>query len=339
MRKYLIGVFMVIVSILFSAETMLAEARTPAVGFQAEAQLPENQINKEVSYFHIGVKAKEEVTLHVRLDNSTEKEVTLFPTICAAKTNSLGVVEYTTKQGRIGEKGQETIEAIATIKEKEIKLAPKETYDLKIQVKMPEKEFQGLRAGAIRLLQKETEKQTGNVRNQFAREIGIILESSSPEEIATSLAIKKAEAGQLNARNVVDISVDNPQAKFCTLTELKGEIKEKKTGKVIAKSTLNQAKLAPTAIFKFPVRLAGKEFEAGNYIATLSAKEGNKTWHLEKEFTITKKESKTFNQSDVEIKHTPSFLDRYWLSLLILLSLFLVCVLLSFYVIWKRSKH
>lgn len=338
MRKYLVGFFFIFVSFLFSAGTVLAEESGPTVGFQAEAQLPDNQLNKEVSYFHIGVKPKENVSLHVRLDNPTEKEVTLFPMICAAKTNGLGVVEYSTKQGKVGEKGQETIESIATIKEKEIKLAPKETYDLEIQVKMPEKEFQGIRAGAIRLLQKETEEQTGNVRNQFAREIGIVLESSSPDAIASNLTIKQAEAGQVNARNVVEIMIDNPQAKFCSLTELKGEIKEKESGDVITETTLSQAKLAPTTTFEFPVPFAGKAFKAGTYVATFSAKEGDKNWKLEKEFTITEKESEAYNQSDVQIKVTPSFVERYWISLLVLLLVFLVCVFLSFYLIWKRSK-
>ena len=339
MRKYLVGFCLIFLSFLFSTGTVLAEESGLTVGFQAEAQLPENQLNKEVSYFHIGGKPKENVTLHVRLDNPTEKEVTVLPTICAAKTNGLGVVEYTTKQGKKGEKGQETIEAIATIKEKEIKLAPKETYDLEIQVKMPEKEFQGIQAGAIRLLQKETEKQTGNVRNQFAREIGIVVESSSPEAIASKLIIKEAKAGQVNARNVVEIVIDNPQGKFCSLTELKGEIKEKKTGEVITETTLSQAKLAPTSTFEFPVPFAGKAFEAGTYVATFRAKEGDKTWELEKEFTLTEKESETYNQTDVEVKVTPSFAERYWLSLLVLLLVSLVCIFLSFYLIWKRSKR
>lgn len=65
------------------------------------------------------------MTLHVQVNNPTVKEVIVIPSIHRAKTNSIGVVEYTNSSEKCEIQGQENIEEVATIKEKEINLNPK----------------------------------------------------------------------------------------------------------------------------------------------------------------------------------------------------------------------
>lgn len=322
-RFFKISLFAVF-SILLSTSIVFSAEDVPTIGFQAEAQLPENQLNKEVSYFHVGVNPNDQMTLHVQVSNPTEKEVTVIPAIHRAKTNSVGVVEYTNNSEKSETQGQANIEEVATIKEKEINLNPKETYDLEIHVSVP-KEFKGIQAGAIRLLQKDSGEQTGNVRNQFAREIGLILESISSEAISSSLTLNKVNAGQVNARNTFLLSIENNQPKFTSLTKLKGVIKEKGSDKTIAEASIKEAKLAPDNVFEFPVSLNGKEFKEGKYIAIFSAKEDKKKWNLEKEFTVTTKESEKLNESDVLIKHNSSFIEKY-ARVIILIILFLLVI-------------
>lgn len=334
MRKGLLLLLSVMMSMFLPMNVVFAEDSVPTVGFQAEAQLPEIQVNKDVSYFDVGVKPNEKFTLHVKVENPTDKEVTVIPSIHRAKTNGGGVVEYLTKSEKIGANAQANIEEIATINEKEINLKPKEIYDLKIEVNMPNKELEGIQAGAIQLLQKDSEEQTGNVHNQFAREIGLILESSSPEKIDSKLTLNQVTAGQVNARNAVLMSIENSQPKFTVLTDLKGVIQEKDSGKKVAETSINEGKLAPNEFFDFPVSLDGKEFEEGTYMAIFTAKEGEKTWKLEKEFTVTNQESEKLNQSDVTIR--PSFIEQYGVIIVILVLLLLLLVLLL--ILNKKNK-
>lgn len=137
-------------STLFPKNLVYSQESTPTFGFDAQAQLPANQMDSKVSYFHVGAHPNEAFDLTVTLTNSTDKEIHLLPGIYRAKTNVAGTVEYTQKTTKLEAGAQANIEDIATIQEDEIILPPRGTYDCKIHVQMPEKTFSGIQAGAIR---------------------------------------------------------------------------------------------------------------------------------------------------------------------------------------------
>lgn len=319
------------ISVFAQTHRACAAETTPAIGFSAEAQLPENQVNQQVTYFDVGMSPKEETTLHVKLTNATDKEVTIEPAINRARTNAIGVIEYNEKSKKITSKGQANIEDLAKISEKEIKLAPKTDYDLKIQVKMPEKELQGVQAGAIYLLQKGSSEEKGNIKNQYAREIGLILQSSDPNKLDSHLTLSKATAGQMNARNTALLTLENDQPKFMKLTAVHATMKKKGTDKVLYETKQEKMTIAPNTTFDFPISLDGNEFESGVYVATFQAKEGTKTWNLSKEFTVKAKDSKQLNQTDAVLQNKPSFFDHYkWAILIGLLMLIIIVVLIVY---------
>lgn len=90
--------------ILFCLAAFVAMLLTPAVhvfgselNFAAKAQLPDNQVHTDVSYFDIKMDRGAKQTLHVDLRNDTENEVEVDVGIASATTNINGVVEYSPK--------------------------------------------------------------------------------------------------------------------------------------------------------------------------------------------------------------------------------------------------
>ena len=86
---------------IFCIAAFVAMLMTPAahvfaseLNFAAKAQMPDNQVNKGVSYFDIKMDQGAKQALHVDLRNDTEKEVAVDVGIASATTNINGVVEY-----------------------------------------------------------------------------------------------------------------------------------------------------------------------------------------------------------------------------------------------------
>lgn len=319
---------------------VFAADEAPAIGFSAEAQLPTNQVDSQVSYFNVGLKPNEEETLHVKLTNTTDKEITIEPAVNRARTNAIGVIEYNEKSKKVTANAQSNIEDLATISEKEIKLAPKAEYDLNIQVKMPDKELSGVQAGAIYLLQKGNDTEKGNIKNQFAREIGLLLQSSDPNTLDSHLSLTKATASQMNARNTTLLTLENNQPKFMKLTDVHATMKKKGADKVLYETKQKNMTIAPNTQFDFPISLEGNEFQPGTYVASFQSKEGNKTWQFTKEFTVTNQESKQLNQTDAVLQNKPSFIDQYKWAILLGMVLLIIIVGLVIYLarLKKQAK-
>ncbi|MCH1976465.1 DUF916 and DUF3324 domain-containing protein [Enterococcus hirae] len=337
MKKKMIGYLTLVTvwcSILLPKPLVYAQESSPSFGFDAQAQIPEKQIDSKVSYFHVGAQPNEVFDLIVTLTNATDKEIHLIPGIYRAKTNIAGTVEYTKKTTKLEAGAQENIEEIATIQEDEIILPARGTYDCKIHVQMPEKAYTGIQAGAIRFLKKNTEQPKGNVNNQFAREIGLILESSNPEKLPTKLNLPKVQAGQMNGRNAALVEIENNQPKFVSLKNVTGKIQKKGKQKIIAQGTQSEVTIAPNTRFSLPISIP--VFEAGTYVARITAKEGAKKWTFEKEFTITKEKSKQYNQTDVSLKSKLSFFEKYKWMIITIFSLIVIDLFL--FLVWIHLK-
>lgn len=313
------------------------ESQKGAISFSAEARLPENQINKNVTYFDLQMSPNQEEKIYVHLTNTSSQEVKIKPAINRARTNPIGVIEYNKKSEKLSSNAQANIEDIAKIDAKEIKLAANEQYDLEIKIKMPSKKLEGVQAGAIYLLQESKDDTKGNIKNQYAREIGLILQSSDPKKIDSELSFTKVTAGQMNYRNSILLDLDNSKPKFMKLKDISATIKKKGNDKVLHEVKQPNMTIAPNTKFTFPISLNSDEYKSGKYIVTFSANEGEKKWNLSKELTIDSKEGKELNNKDVLVQNKPSFWQQNkWMILIIAL---LVIVIISLLIVNKKNKN
>ncbi|PAB00291.1 DUF916 and DUF3324 domain-containing protein [Enterococcus canintestini] len=295
-----------------------AENSAPAqdIQFIAHAQLPKNQVSTNVSYFDLQMEPKQEQTVHVDVTNTSAKKVTLETSFHQGSTNSAGVIEYKQTPTSVNQDPNKSIEKIVTVREKEITLAPKESKDIPIHIVMPKAALKGIQIGAIRLLQKNTETTKGNIQNQFAREIGVVLQSSDPAKIPSQLTLSHAKADQINARNVVVEQIENAQPKLIALKNIKATVTKAGSTKVLYQAKQTQASVAPNSAMSYPISLNGDAFKPGKYVATFEAKEGTHTWKLTKNFTVKAATSKNLNATDVLVQSKPSFFQQYkWIVL------------------------
>ncbi|PQF25757.1 DUF916 and DUF3324 domain-containing protein [Enterococcus mundtii] len=297
------------------------------IPFLVSTQLPDNQINKQVSYFDLQMEPKQEQTLHLKIENISDQTITLETSLYQGNTNSIGVIEYDKSIKGLANNAQVNIEDLAKIAENKIKISPKQTHELQVKIKMPEKELSGITIGAIRVVQNNEENKEGNIQNNFAREVGLVLQSSDPEKIPSELKFLDAQAEQVNARNVFTEKIQNPKPKLVRLTNLKAVISKEGNQEVIYQANQQEGSIAPNTVLNYRIPLDGKSLLPGAYVATFEADEGAQHWKLTRRFTIKSNTSKKLNQTDILIKSKPSFFAQYkWMIITgcILLGVILV---------------
>ncbi|MBG9456987.1 cell wall anchor protein [Lysinibacillus sphaericus] len=299
--------------------------------------IPDNQIDKQKSYFNLSMKPNQKQTLTIQLKNNTDEDVVIEPIIHSATTNINGVVEY----GPTSAESDSTLpyelgDLIET--EKEVTIPAKGSKDLQLHVTMPEEEFDGILAGGITLQEKKVasknteEPNKGvSIENKYAYVVGITLQETV-EVVKQDLQLHDVKAGQVNARNVINATLQNPTATYLNRFEVDAKVMEKGKKEVLYEAKKQDMQMAPNSNFKYPIPLNGEKFKTGTYTLHVKAKSSKESWEFEKDFTIKAEEVKQFNATDVSIEG-PNYL-AYLVGLLILLVAGLL-----FYIFYSKKKQ
>ncbi|MCQ6336230.1 MULTISPECIES: DUF916 and DUF3324 domain-containing protein [Bacillus cereus group] len=329
MKKYTLWTLLGVLMINLVWLTPFASASK--FNFGVYTVIPDNQIDKQKSYFNLKMEPKQKQTLTIQLKNDTEKDVVIEPKIHSATTNLNGVIEYgPTKNKRDSSLPYELGELIQT--DKEVTVPAKGSKDLQLQVTMPDQEFKGILAGGITLEEKKKDTKEGlSIENKYAYVVGIILQEDD-EKVKQDLKLSDVKAGQVNARNVINATLHNPVSTYINKFEIDALITKKGKTEALYTSKKQDMQMVPNSNFDYPISLDGKKLEPGTYTLHLKAKSSEESWDFKKDFTIEAGEAKQFNDKDVSIEG-PNYL-WYIVGLL-----FILLAGLLWFLFWKRKRE
>lgn len=329
-----------IMVLIFKLSTIEARAAESPSNVAISAVIPDNQIDKNKTYFDLLMKPGEEQELEVVLTNSSDEDITMESSVNSAITNDNGVVDYSQAKPKYDRTLKYPLSSIATF-EKEQVIPANSKKTMKIKIKMPKTEINGIIAGGVYL----SEKDNGNtgkkedsgvqIKNKYVYVVGMQLRNREDiSNIQPELALDKKliQPKQVNYRNYLGINLQNKESVFIRDLTFKAKIYKKGSDEIFVESKNENLKMAPNSNFNYGVNWNNKEFEAGTYRAKVTAVAKdyeNKTWNWDEEFTITAKDAKDLNEKaiDLEVKKTPIwvyFAIGGALLLLILVILYLM---------------
>lgn len=355
MKKKLFCFITLIVMLIMPATQVFASE----LNFAAKAELPDNQVNPDVSYFDIKMNPGAQQTLHVQLRNETEKPVKLDVELASATTNLNGVVEYTPNMIKPAKSLQFNM--------KDYVKAPKQTVIpakgstvLDLAVKMPDKSFNGVMAGGITLKEHGLSDQGGQasgkkvaIKNRFSYVIGLLMRQNLTA-VPAHVKLNAVKPSQVNARNVILTSMENDTATFIQQVAVDAKIFAKGSNQALYQVAKEGLQIAPDTNFDFPIALAGKALKPGTYVAKLevygnrqpngkilrTTAEGKQHyrdhWTMTKQFTITEKAASTLNQRDVTIK--PSHPQWTYILIGAVIVLMALIILLLILLLRRQAK-
>lgn len=314
------------------------KAQASQLNFNVEAIIPENQVDKNKTYYDLRIEPGKTQDLKMMLHNSTDKDVSVELTAEAATTNLNGVVEYGKTKAKRDSTLKTSIGEIVTLSEENPVIPAKGSKEITLTVKMPTTDFDGVLAGGITV--KETSSSTDNatketkgmaIENKYSYVVALVLHGKN-ETIPSELKLNNVKATQVNVRNVISANLQNTKAKYLNQLSVDAKITKKGENKTLYSVKKEQMQMAPNSNFNLPIPLNGAALKSGKYTLKVKADSQGDTWNFTRDFNISAEEAKKLNEQDVSIEK-----DNTWLYVLIGVIL-LAALLILFYLIMRKRK-
>ncbi len=304
-----------------------------ALGYGVKALIPDNQRNKEVSYFDLKTSPNMSEIISVAISNNSDKVVSLEPVVNLSKTNFNGVMDYQNPKLKSDVSLPMDISKIVTPVEKKIDIAAHTTQEVKFQINMPDRPFNGQLVGGIVLKDLNQKSKKSGVSNVYAFVVGIVLHGNQELDKDT-LALGDVVPDQNNYRNVITSELRNTSAKILSKLSVETTVTKKNSDKILYAATKEKMMLAPNSILPFPTSLKNKSLKPGHYTIHIAAKTKDQNWHFDKDFEIKGEVAKKLNAQAVELEKDYTWLYMTAIGILIIL---LACIF--FYIRHKNKEQ
>ncbi|MEI5994480.1 DUF916 and DUF3324 domain-containing protein [Candidatus Enterococcus mansonii] len=331
--------FLYIICFIFPMNSYADETKPDTGGFSFEVIQPENQHNKEVTYFDLLMKPGQKQTVQMKMNNSSDEEIKISVKLNSAKTNSNGVIEYGPSQIKKDASLKYEFTDIVKAPE-EVKIPAKGHILVDFNITMPESTFEGYISGGIQLQQidGEVKKQTdtGMVVNKFAYLVGMLLSESDTKEIQPDLKLNKVYPELQNFRNAIFVNFSNVQPVYTEKMTVDAQITKKGSSEVLYETKKSNMRMAPNSMIEFPISMNGEKMTPGDYQAKVlvTTVAGGK-WAWDQSFKITNEEADKFNDQDLSLVQ-----DRgiNWVLILLIVGGILLVIIVVFVIIRLVSK-
>lgn len=332
--------FVFLVMLVLVGQVNTVSAANPGGGLTYRVNFPDNQMKKDIGYYHLKVKPGDKQTVTITMGNTAEKKIAVNISLNGAKTNTNGVIEY----GDNGIKNDKSLkyafEKVVT-GPKKVDLNPGEEKEVEFKINMPETSFEGVISGGIQMIQagqgEEQAKASGSVVvNEYAYVIGMQLQEDD-KVIKPKLKLNSVKPGQANFKNTIFVNYSNVNAAYLNNMTTEVQLTEKGKDTVMYEKKQAKMRMAPNTFIDFPVDMNGEPMKAGNYTANIlvTADDGIKEkWT--KDFKITKEDADKFNERDVGLVQEKG-LD--WKLIAVIVVGFFVLVGIIFIVVHTLKKN
>ena len=313
-------------------------SKASELNFSVNAVIPDNQIDKEKSYFDLKVTPGEKQKLIVKLRNTTDKEIVINPHIQSAKTNKNGVIDYTPNKIKKDDTLKIAMEDVAKVPE-EVTVPPQSEKDLTIEVTVPKDKFDGVILGGIYLKEdtsknKEEDKENDvAIKNEYSYVVALQMRQND-NKVKPMLHMNEVNPETQNARNVIVANIQNSEPMIISKLKIDATVNKKGSKDNLAILKKENLQVAPNSNFNIAVPLEGEKLEAGTYILNMKAESAGKEWQFKKEFSISADKATTMNEKDVTLeKETPTMLYIF------LGVAFLIVIAVVIYFIIRLNKR
>lgn len=262
-----LSTILLVVATLLPFATVVKAA--PDKAYAIQAVLPDNQINKDESYFDLKVKPNGSQDLKVLIANTGSKSITVNTEINNAYTADSGVIGYDKYNAKLYKSKLPSLTSLVEGKRKQkVTLKAGESKTVTFKVKSPSSEYAGIILGGITTTASvsPTKSKNINIKNQVRYVKGVVLRSKDdgimPVMHLTSAA-PKAVAGSTG----IAYRMDNTEPININKVSLKAKITN---GSKVTNYSADNLQFAPNSQFNYFIPI--KNLTAGTYKAHISLK-------------------------------------------------------------------
>lgn len=288
-----------LVTVGFGLSLLSQRVSANGADFSVKAILPETQKSTDVSYFDFELFPGEEKTIEIEIGNSTSQDQTYLVEVNTATTNMNGVIEYTK-----GERDNTLPLSLSdsALVEPQVTVPAGSTMRVPIELKMPDRSFEGILLGGIRVAEVVDDKEeTQQIANRFSYSIAIVL-SQGNDMPDPDLTLTDVYVEQVNRRNVISANIQNKASTIVNELNVDAQIFRQGQDKPLFHRNGTGLRMAPNSNFNFGVETNNKPLRAGKYTMKVKAVSGEQEWEWKQDFEITADEANELNETAVELE-------------------------------------
>lgn len=305
----------------------------PDKSYAIQAILPDNQVNKDESYFDLKVEPNKEQTLKVLIANTGSKPITVTAEVNNAYTADSGVIGYDKYNAKLYKASLPSLTSLVDGKRKQVvKLKTGENKTVEFKVKSPSSEYAGIILGGVTTTASvsPTKSKNINIKNQVRYVKGVVLRSKDdgvmPDVHLTSAA-PKAVAGSTG----IAYRLDNTAPINVNKVSLKAEITN---GDSKTNYNADNLQIAPNSQFNYFIPI--KKLNAGTYKAHITLK-NDSGFSKELNYNITVKQREVDNVNDSANPKQQSN-NRQWIGIIIGIIVLIAVVAWMYLYYSQRNK-
>lgn len=279
-------------------------------------------------YFNLQMQPTQVEDLTFRVVNESNHEVTVDVYTDTAKTNKQMQVDYGNSTLRSTDNLPVKMDDKTIRGPRVIVLPPKSKKDIKYQLQMPKKSFEGIVSGGFTFAERtdgkdkqEKDANSPTVLNKYSYVVGFVV-SEKDKPSKPQLTLDKVALAQWNKRNALKTTLSARGGDFIKGIDAQVVVINKETKKTVLDVEEKDHNIAPYSLFDWVVPLGDqKKWDPGTYLVKLDIKNKDRKWHFEKELVISDDDATHFNDQDVTIHK-----DNLWYWLI---GLFMIAVVIG----------
>ena len=308
-------------------------------GFYVRANIPENQINKGLSYFDLCMQPGQVQQLTVEITNEFGTPISVNVEAISASTNRNGIIDYKTP-GIQDETLRVPFSSISVLGEPTFSVPARSTKTVSIIVTMPEEPFDGAVLGGLVFTRAAEDKdvpQTGSVNNVFSYVIGVKL-SENDTEVLPNFEIVKIAPETVNYRPVFVHIIRNTEALIVKNMDIEISIKDG-NGVVQATASRQNVDMAPNSTMPLGVDPENGRIKPGEYISDIQIEYDGQVFSYRIPFAVVNAEAERVNAESIGNKPTENNTHKTILYTVLSLQFVLIVALIFLPLILKRNKE
>lgn len=310
------------------------------VGYNIQAVIPANQVDKGSSFFDLRMKPGQQQTIEVAVNNTSEEEASFDVNVNQAYTNAQGFIDYSDANVSPDKSLKYNIQDIASY-DKEVTVAAQSSKLIAIDLQMPKDSFDGeILAGIQVAKQASPDESKGKITNTYGYILGLKL-TETDAAVKRELKLLSVKPAASFGKTSIVAKLQNPTADAFGHLKYAVKVTKKGTDDVARDVTYDDdMQMAPNSTYDFAIDWGGKALAAGDYTLKLTVSDAkSNVWRFNKDFTITRKAAKEVNDVTVN-KVNQQKLPTWALILLgVLTALLLLLLILVFLERNKRGSQ
>ncbi len=334
-KKWLLRFFsFVFLSILSTVYVFANEG----VYFSVSSVIPENQIDKNLSYFDLKVTPSSSQELKVKIFNNKKHEIKVKAMVTPATTCRNGFISYTNFTN-YDESLKYPLPDILKLNQSEYTVPAEGTVTATALLNMPEEAYDGIILGGLVFTKaddsSETTKEnqgTTQIENEYQYVIGVML-SENDNKVSANMNLKYIKSTLSNYHTSLAVNLQNDTPVIIPNLKISGTVYKKGSSEIYKSTEKENIKMAPNSNFDFMIDWQNHKFEAGDYRIHVIAQNEEYFWEWDENFTITPEQANDANKDAVDlISSIPN-----WVYIVLAISILISVAFLSF-IIGCRCK-